>query len=713
VRVRQSLWLQSKCGERRVILLWLARCTVQLIAKEDHPHGKSGDFGDFALLFGFTRNAHVWLDEREPLSITLEVTAGEKKGSAKTIVLITATTSPITASPSAVAMLKCRNCARNHLQTLLSIHASPPAQFATRSFSFSAVAAAGPDNVNSGRGGNRRQTGTPRRESGLRDLTGSSIHRPQLDTLKVAIPLGGGYTLQTRDPLRVLSEVNGFLERGNFDKAHALVEKLTGKIETTHSWNALIKYLLDRRKVVAALKMYNDMKKRQVKPDPYTYSHLFAGLAAQPVIIPSFLKAADKIYDHVKNNSPGREASPLHVNAYLTVCMRAGDIERAWKLLSELPQTGPNAPDAATFTIFLRALRGRGEEALGDGKRVWSGILSRWRKGDLQLDEYLLNSYLELLLYGGTAKSWQEVFTVARQWIDFPYPDDIPTPGPNDPNFLSAVRPDDFTLGIILKAAEKLKNFRLAEITWNTLTERYGHTPSAIAKHFYLRCASISHDGKAAARVLSDPSMESTEWDFVRGLKACVTSGGKQESYNTAEKILQKAEEAEQAGVLVVRTFLLVALTTCDGGIIKRALRRIERSLRPSNLEVWEKTMLKLPREPAEIVVTFLATLKKAIFWDTVKWGRHEETRYMDKFREVKKIMKGWEGVRAEELGVDEEVDEEEETKKDAAMVFDGIARKKGDQPVSEEMENDRLYKAMADLRRHSPMQRRKFINSL
>ncbi|KAA8902096.1 hypothetical protein FN846DRAFT_955924 [Sphaerosporella brunnea] len=614
-------------------------------------------------------------------------------------------------------MLKCRNCVPIHLKTLLSIHTPPP----TRLLSLSAVAAARSSEQGKAPGREPSQSGP--RSSIARGAPGSPIHRPEIDSVKVSTPLGGGYILQTRDPLRVLAEVNVLLEEGNFDKAHALVLKLTGKIETIHSWNALIKDMFGRKKVLAALKLYNDMKKRKVKPDPYTYSHLFAGLAAQPVIQPSFLQAADKILDHAKNNSSNQEASLYHVNAYLTLCMKAGDIERAWKLLSELPQSGRNAPDAATFTIFLRALKGLGEEALGDGKRVWSGILSRWRKGDLELDEYLLNAYLELLLHGDTQASLQEVFQVARQTADIPYPDDIPSPGPKDPNFSRSVRPDDFTLGIILRAAEKLKNFKLAEITWNTLTERYGIRPSPIAKHLYLRCASIAHDGASAVKVLANEGPAS-EWDYVVGLNACVTSGGKQESYNKAEAILNQADKTYKAGIMVVRTFLLVAMTTKDGGIIKRALRRIEKYLRPSNLALWEETVLDLPRDAQEVTRKFIFTLKKAIFWDTVIWGRFEEERYLQKFRETKTAMKAWKTVHVE---LSAELDEGVEARRRAAAENDAqrvdarrkaaaVARReaaaeKAAQPVSRE--NDRLYQAMDGLRRHTPAQRRTFINSL
>jgi hypothetical protein len=44
VRARPTIFMAAVKvrGKKKVILLWLARCTVQLIAKEDHPMVKVG-----------------------------------------------------------------------------------------------------------------------------------------------------------------------------------------------------------------------------------------------------------------------------------------------------------------------------------------------------------------------------------------------------------------------------------------------------------------------------------------------------------------------------------------------------------------------------------------------------------------------------------------------------------------------------------------------
>jgi hypothetical protein len=442
------------------------------------------------------------------------------------------------------------------------------------------------------------------------------------------------------------------------------------------------------------------MKKRGIKPDSYTYIHLLSGFASQPESKPIYVTEAFKIYEHLRAKNDSVELSRRHTNALLSVCMKANDMDRAWQILSTLPSHGPNTPDATTYTVFLRGLRGQGEESIADGKRAWAGALGRFNRRDLLIDEYLGNAYLDLLLHSPSPTSWRELFVVAHQLFDLPLPRNAPEYRPDHSFRNRWLEPDDFTLGILLKAAEKLEDIELAKQSWDTVTSKV--VPSQVALQRFLRCTSICHAGTTALEVLSSPvsHMKLTEWNYVMGLRACVDSGGAYESFENAQNILGLAEKDGNAGLMVARTFLLVALTTTDARIIKRALCQIEKFLRPASLEKWRNTTKELPRDRSETAQKFIATLKKAVFWDKIRWGRYEESRWMDKFREVKKTLRGW-----------REIVEDDQAEERKILQEEPVVLPEPEMPVMGTEE--RLQKVMADLRKFSPKQRRRFVESL
>jgi len=564
-----------------------------------------------------------------------------------------------------------------------------------------------------------------------------------------------GRMIETRDPREVMMHVGRFLAHNDVAQAHKILEQASGKIGTVAAWNTLIRHAMEKHHPVRALRFYNDMKKRGVKPDSYTYSHLLSGFASQPDPKPVYTTEALKIYDHLCNKNEAIEPDIIHTNALLSVCLKCGDMDEAWKIISQLPDAGPGSPDVTTYTIFIRGLSRKGDESIDDGKRAWAGILSRWANGDLRIDEYLVNAYLEMLSSATSPSHWREVFVVANQMYGIQLPAAfveqnplLPLPSRKHHSDDERPIPDDFTLGILLRTAEKLKDFRMANHTWNEITTTHRVTAGPIPVHLYLRCASICHAGAEAARMLENPPrrVELTEWNYVMGLKACVTSGGPQASYSNAHQIFTAAEKDNKVGLLVARTFLLVALTSMDAGIIKRALLRIEKFVKPSNLNSWRETSKDLPRDRAEAAKTFVGTLKKAIFWDRLYWGRYQEARWMDKFREVKKTLRAWDELsQAEELAEDgmgeyaaqgrENVEifaaaepkekrskiRSEAERRDPEVRLPKVTadtRPKGKKSkIQTEAERRspevRLPKVMAELRRFSQKQRQSFVNSL
>ncbi|KAF8535847.1 hypothetical protein BDD12DRAFT_853758 [Trichophaea hybrida] len=587
-------------------------------------------------------------------------------------------------------MLKCHACLRHHITNLIAIY--PPA---IRAFTASAVVTSG-------------LARPPGRRTPLQSSRGNG-RRPD-NFVRISIPRGleGEHMTETRDPIKLVAQVERYLSVNDVAKAHRLVENASRKINTVVAWNRLMQHAMEINYVPRALRFYNDMKKRGIKPDSYTYIHLLSGFASQPKLKPIYVAEAFKIYEHLKTKNDNVELSRRHTNALLSVCMKANDMDRAWQILSTLPSYGPNSPDATTYTVFLRGLRGQGEESIADGKRAWAGALARFNRRDLLIDEYLGNAYLDLLLHGPSPTSWRELFVVAHQLFDLPLPRNAPEHRPDHSFRNRWLEPDDFTLGILLKGAEKLKDIELAKLSWDVITHRV--IPSQIALHRFLRCASICHAGSTAVEVLSASvsHMKLTEWNYVMGLRACVHSGGTYESFENANSILALAEKDGNTGLLVTHTYLLVALTTTDARIVKRALLRIEKYLKPASLENWRSTTNELPRDRTETIQKFIATLKKAVFWDNLHWGRYEESRWMDKFREVKKTLRDWGEVVGNDL-----VEERKILSDDPVKILPEEPLVLPEPQMLAMGTEERLQKVMADLRKFSPKQRRRFIESL
>ena len=245
---------------------------------------------------------------------------------------------------------------------------------------------------------------------------------------------------------------------------------------------------------------------------------------------------------------------------------------------------------------------------------------------------------------------------MAHDVFNLPLADSIKQERPDTSFKDNWVKPDDYTLCFLLRAAEKLKNFSLAKQAWDTLTTEFNVRASAISTQIYLRCASTCHAGAAAAEIISSSKLRSkdfTEWNFVMAMKACVTSGGPRQSIANATRVLELAEGAKKAGMLVLRNYLLVAQVTKDAAILKTALLRIECHLKPTTLQALTERKFDVPRELGDTVTKFLFTLKKSIFWDTITWGKHEEVRWMETLRAVRKTLKAWDTRTAEEEAVE------------------------------------------------------------
>ncbi|KAJ6179610.1 hypothetical protein N7519_010071 [Penicillium mononematosum] len=248
------------------------------------------------------------------------------------------------------------------------------------------------------------------------------------------------------DPRKMADRVARILHSGNPALAAALVRAGTKQgMRCDVAWNHLLQYCMDQNHPQAAFKFYNDMKKRGRRPTPRTYTIMLKGFSSAPRSL-GVAKTAASVYRSISSPNSGVKLDIIHTNAMLTVCHRHWDMDRLWKIAGELPEEGPGAPDAATYTIILNAVQfaarrdiekmspdeidkilERKAQVITEGKRIWADVVWRWKNQTLQIDNELVNGMASLLLEGGSDIDCYNVMELYKQTMGIPILQKRPT----------------------------------------------------------------------------------------------------------------------------------------------------------------------------------------------------------------------------------------------------------------------------------------------
>ncbi|KAF2834927.1 hypothetical protein M501DRAFT_1008886 [Patellaria atrata CBS 101060] len=238
------------------------------------------------------------------------------------------------------------------------------------------------------------------------------------------------------DPLALAEHVRKTLKAGDEAKAIALVHMANKQGGCIVSWNHLMDYQMSQGRIKGAFKTYNEMKKRGQMPDSHTFVILFRGLADHAHHADALGKALSLFHSMGAANSHTKPAI-IHANAVLKVCARANNMDALWGIIAKLPERGPGSADNMTYTTILNALRQQvlmtqtsdmgieeiarqKDTAVIDGRRIWDDIVSRWKKGDLIVDEPLVAAMGRLLLVGIRPRDWDDVLSLVEQTMNIP-----------------------------------------------------------------------------------------------------------------------------------------------------------------------------------------------------------------------------------------------------------------------------------------------------
>lgn len=255
-----------------------------------------------------------------------------------------------------------------------------------------------------------------------------------------------------QDPLELAQFVRAELNKDKVEEMKQLVQMASHSMACVVSWNHIIDYYLAKSQVSIALKVYNDvralgyelrtfanstqMKKRAQFPDSYTYTILLRGLSIN-AHQQGVLEKALSVYHSLYAPNSRVEPSIIHTNAALRVCARALDMDALWGIAAKIPETGPAAANATTYSTIINAMRQslllkvptdetaqeaavRKDRSITEARRLWEDIAGKWRSADLVIDEELVCSMAKLLLLGARPRDWDDVLSLVEQTMDVP-----------------------------------------------------------------------------------------------------------------------------------------------------------------------------------------------------------------------------------------------------------------------------------------------------
>ncbi|KAF1842417.1 uncharacterized protein K460DRAFT_346241 [Cucurbitaria berberidis CBS 394.84] len=410
-----------------------------------------------------------------------------------------------------------------------------------------------------------------------------------------------------QDPVELAGFVRKELGKDKVTEMVQLVRMASQSMQCVVSWNHIIDHYLAKERVNDALKVYNEMKKRAQFPDSYTYTILLRGLSIN-AHTSGVLSKALSVYHSLYAPNSRVEPSIIHTNAALRVCARALDMDALWGVAGKIPETGRGAANEVTYITIINAMRqsllinapkgeteeeaaARKERGIMEGRRMWEGIVNRWRNADMIIDEELVCAMGRLLLIGSRPRDWDDVLSLVEQTMDIPrllprlgspgrqeaplphlrasyvskqqrFDDDHLAPGKPPKrgdeflaltpqgvgsavsNPLSYAQPGNNTLSVVQEACQKIAASKAAREYWDLLTDptTYNITPDLNNLHMRLRNLRQNRASAAAVKLLQEDlvgkGFEPRPGTFRIAMSTCVRDKNNHNSLKHASQIL-------------------------------------------------------------------------------------------------------------------------------------------------------------------------------
>ncbi|KAI1096574.1 hypothetical protein F5B19DRAFT_151886 [Rostrohypoxylon terebratum] len=388
-----------------------------------------------------------------------------------------------------------------------------------------------------------------------------------------------------KDPLDIANQVKRSLASGKFEEAAIMTRRASRDTKVVVSWNYLIDYQLKNDRIHAALKLFNEMKKRAQLPNAQTYTTIFRGCAksSHPKLAVS---EAFRIYN-VMLKSERIKPNTIHMNALLQVCARCEDLESLFSV-AQTANDGLRAPNGLTYTTIFNALRvsvseplpksgiitqqqieedeRKKKQAIQRARAIWEEVIAKWRSGSIIIDEELVCAMGRILLLGGYHDA-DSIEALLEQTMMIPREDRVPiskppttTEGPNDTetdsNQFAALKkekimapgapstshalPGNNSLSLILSAIEKTGKTTKAQYYWEIFTKQHSVIPDGNNWHqLFVALRRGKNSGKTVSYMRDIPVELTAPKTFRTAMSTCLRDNLNHASFSNATEVLQ------------------------------------------------------------------------------------------------------------------------------------------------------------------------------
>jgi pentatricopeptide repeat protein len=394
------------------------------------------------------------------------------------------------------------------------------------------------------------------------------------------------------DPYHIAIEVQKILAVDRLDEATLLVQTASKNAQVPVSWNYLIDYQMRKQRLHAAIKLFNDMKKRGQLPTAATYTTIFRGCAhsQHPKLA---VAEALKLYNNMM--ASGRiTPNTIHMNAVLHVCARAGDIETMFTIVQSRGQENHRAANHQTYTTIINALRsqfpridhshpipeGRDAaiaETIVRTRAIWDEVIARWQASEIAIDEDLVCAMGRTLLMGGFHRN-NEVFALLEQTMNIPADPELlsresrgaakrtsPSPAADPSSTPSTeadseagrnmvvevkakpktplrgfAQPGNNSLSLVLQAILNTGKVALARRYWTIFTEKYQVEPDAENWHSLMRTLRRGKSSTKTVEYLEEmPKYVMGPRTFRTAMATCLRDNLNKSMFNNATRVLE------------------------------------------------------------------------------------------------------------------------------------------------------------------------------
>lgn len=361
---------------------------------------------------------------------------------------------------------------------------------------------------------------------------------------------------------------------------------------------------------------------------------------------------------------------------------------------------GPNTPNALTYTTLLNGIywnrsRGGNVSDVEDGRRVWAGVLSRWTKGQLWIDEELACAMGRVLLRGEREEDWKEVFALVEQvfgikslvaqrppqkvtantiyvensntLIQTRVPESAIAPSTQDhlhgisdveklftpavardpsrdPASSTRPKPGNSTFSLILQACAEIRDDKAAFNYWSILTNPpFSVVPDLENYHDLLRIIRRFRSGTDALNVVQSMRVRPTTKTIYIALSACKRSG-RSKNFQSAEQLLSIMNDTRvlPVDVKIWNMFLQCAIKSEDPAHIKHALRLIDENFdMRSELIHRRDTALYLDRalELLRAMIGAVDVLLNDGLKTPARWGHGERASFEERRKSLGTLL--------------------------------------------------------------------------